>query len=397
MSGTLTGTVVVTLNTGQTLRGTVVADGAPPPPPSPPPPATPSPDGTQVTNPSGTLVDSRHRTFRLVGAAGSYKIDCDGKVTGALVERLYAKGGLCYQQNAHKNWWNAPKDGPVDSDDDWVACPDPTGVAPPPAPPPSGAPSMAAAVGYNTRTFGPAVTLGQNWFISHSGGTQTSYGVSITGDGNYAANDHMRPDHGGDNGRFAGIAFGGGGYFEVDMLIENAPPSGWGNDNSGWPAWWMNAAESVGYNGLPQLNNNQNLEYDASEFMDHSNLMYAAAVHHWYGGQDFNDANMGVNVKCNLPAGTNMGQRHKYGWLWVPATNNTKGYIKNFFDRQQVGATYTWDIYKGGSTPNTSQCPWMSVIDIQHSRLILGTGGKNPLQIYSVDVWQKDGSKNLTG
>ena len=90
-----------------------------------PQPIAPSPDGTTVTDTTGSIVDAEGRTFKLVGPSTNYSIDMDGTVSGANVLRLYAKGGKCYQENVDHMWWYM-------GDTDWIASSDPTGAAPTP-------------------------------------------------------------------------------------------------------------------------------------------------------------------------------------------------------------------------------------------------------------------------
>ena len=107
-------------------RVTELEGGAPVPPSK-----DPSPDGTTVTDTSGAIVDGFGRTFRLVGAAGDYKIDIDGTVSGAGVVQLYAKDATCYQENYQGWWWYMPAD-------QWVQTESPTGEGPTPPDPQPG-------------------------------------------------------------------------------------------------------------------------------------------------------------------------------------------------------------------------------------------------------------------
>jgi len=272
--------------------------------------------------------------------------------------------------------------------------------------PPSSAPPQAQAVGYNMLTHGPDVTLGRNWFaipglatlnlVQNADGSVTDYGVTDADDWHY--NDHFGTDHPGPNNTFAGVAFNGGGYFEIVMSIAN-PIRGWCDPSKdptckGWPAWWGNGIHGA-FSDVPEISNGQNIEYDAAEFLLASNRAYSAGLIHWHAGQTYTEQNAGYGTSnVTLPAANKFAAKHKYGWLWVPATATTKGYIKNYFDDALVGNTYTWDRYGGGSEPNGSGCSFGSIIDIQHHRLMLGTGPENPMTVYSVTVWQKDDSKN---
>lgn len=83
----------------------------------------PSPDGTTVADTHGRIVDAAGRTFKLVESnvrGVGYRIDMDGTVSGAGVVRLYAKGGLCYQENNEGYWWYM-------GESDWIEAQNPTG------------------------------------------------------------------------------------------------------------------------------------------------------------------------------------------------------------------------------------------------------------------------------
>jgi hypothetical protein len=95
---------------------------------NPGPSPDPSPDGTTVTDTSGVIVDSKGRQFRLAGLATNYHITIDGEQSQYTqrVARLYAKSGVCYQENQDDDWWYMPNDT-------WDSTNDPTGEAPPPS------------------------------------------------------------------------------------------------------------------------------------------------------------------------------------------------------------------------------------------------------------------------
>jgi len=284
--------------------------------------------------------------------------------------------------------------------------PPPSPPSPPAPPPPStgdAPPSYAAAVGYTRRTHGPAVTLGQNWFVIPGQRVRQNSDGSVTdpgpGGGSWHYNSHIdtATNH---NSTFRGVGFGGGGYFEIDMLIEN-PLVGYREPpQSGWPAWWCDAVEGgfSDYSVSPGPSV-QHIEFDAAEFMAANNREYSAGIIHWSDAENpnwrFNSGVIGQDSTVRLPSNNNFGVRHKYGWLWVPATANSQGYIKNYYDRQQVGQTYTWTPYVSGNKAQDPGDPPWSIIDRQHMHLMIGTCNENPMTIYTVTVWQKDDSKNL--
>ena len=112
-----------------------------------------------------------------------------------------------------------------------------TTVPPVVTPPDFGVPAPAAAVGYNKRTLGPKVLMGQNWFKSDNGTnvtTNSDGSVTLAGQSNNYNYGILSGD-----GHSYGTAFGGGGYFEIDC-------SWTGNYDSshGWPSLWANAVES---------------------------------------------------------------------------------------------------------------------------------------------------------
>ena len=102
----------------------------------------------------------------------------------------------------------------------------------------SSVPVVAAAVGYNTETFGLAVTLGSNWLLWTDAANvkQNSDGsVTIAGGGNgYNAQIATATPNG--SGSLNGGVFGGGGYFEATLsfvpflLLIMVQPLFWLND-----------------------------------------------------------------------------------------------------------------------------------------------------------------------
>ena len=277
-------------------------------------------------------------------------------------------------------------------------------VRPVAAPPPSGnVPAPAAAVGFNTRTLGPNVTLGSNWFQSVGGSSQNSDGsVRIFGNSTYHFNDHISACSPGNP--FRGVAFGGGGYFEVDMAISGTI-TGWCVPNTeggpasctGWPAWWCSNAYGT-YSALPNtMPDAQGIEYDAAEFLDASSRNFSAGIILWSGdGRLLNNSQVGQGNGFSGPVGFNFAARHKYAWLWVPATNTTQGYIKNYMDGVQFGLTYTWNKYVEGRNwqQSADNDPW-AVMDKSIQKLMIGCGTNNNITVYTVTVWQANDSGNF--
>ncbi len=268
----------------------------------------------------------------------------------------------------------------------------------------AGAPAPAAAVGYNTRTFGPNLTIGTNWFKSNVYGsdpngqnvTQSGNGVILAG-GSNTYNDHLGTARMTGATTWQGTAFGGGAYMEATLSFSGTLV-GWTQPQVGWPSWWANAMEA--YDGSPmqwpgQVTGYKNsVEPDFMEFMQAGNsTVYSSGLHNWYGTNGSDVATNWANT--SFPAGLNGSQSHKYGALWVPATSTTQGYMKYYLDGV-LQRTQVWNKYSTATPPppviGTSA---FSILDNLHLRLILGTHPNNPMTVTSVEVWQASAANNL--
>jgi hypothetical protein len=247
---------------------------------------------------------------------------------------------------------------------------------------PAGIPAVAAAVGYNTETFGPAVTLGSNWTpFSYFGNDPSSIQATQNADGSVTIQD---------SGNNYGAqlesteAFGGGGYFQATMAF----PSG----SAGGGTFWANDIQN-----MVDGNNGGNwVETDIAEFdddaADQASDSYQIQYHNWYGGAGSTAQVYGETGVANVPAGTNFAQPNTYGMLWVPATATSQGYIKFYFNGVQVGNTITWNQYVAGQS--ATQNPF-AVIDSRQLDLLLGTGG-SPTTVYNVQVWQSSAADDVS-
>jgi hypothetical protein len=262
-------------------------------------------------------------------------------------------------------------------------------------------PEPAAAVGFNTRTFGPDITIGRNWHkftffgvsSSHINAVQNPDGsVTINPGGNdYGA--MLCTTARGPGTSFTGVAFGGGGYFQATMKF-NGPASFWANDIENMngvsagigPHHWPGQAYGFG----------NWIEVDFAEF-DSPNV-YGFAIHNWFGkvgsGAKTSTLDSGSPVS---PPGADYTKPNTYGFLWVPATSSRQGYAKFFFNGVQVGNTITWSQYNPSAAPPPSarNGTAYSVLDKLHLALILGTGNSSPNTVYGVEVWQASAADNI--
>ena len=212
--------------------------------------------------------------------------------------------------------------------------------------------------------------------------------------------------------RFVGTAFGGGAYFVATFKFD--PNDVVARKFKGWPAWWSQSLEvslrldgglwdgqAPGYfHGVEA----DFMEYDCGdEVMKKGKVnCYGACMHDWYGVYNVTCKGMchgkgGPGYRENIrvvPADTDFNQYHRYGFLWVPATDEKKGYAKYFFDGKEIGSGWSWGKFTNQQPPPAP--PWLySVIDKHHLVLILGTGVGEPMTVKSVAVWQKSGDDNL--
>ena len=254
----------------------------------------------------------------------------------------------------------------------------------------TGIPAVAAAVGYDTETFGPAVTVGSNWQKFDFFGTDpASVPVTQNADGSVTispgGNDYgaqlSTASVGTTPTNWTGEAFGGGAYFQATMSFTG-PASFWANDVEN-----MATGSTTGQSMSPSW-----IEADIAEFDTPG--VYGFALHNWTstanGGQGINTLNSGSPV---FPAGANYTVPNTYGLLWVPATATTQGYVKWYFDGQQVGNTIYWNQFNPNEPASAN--PY-SVMDSRHMALILGAGSSTPNTVYNVQVWQASAAHDIS-
>jgi Calx-beta domain len=282
-------------------------------------------------------------------------------------------------------------------------------------------PPPAAAVGYNALTFGPAVTVGSNWFLSHFDSSAEATPASqviqnpdgtVSLSGNFGGNGQI--SSAADIGAgWQGIAFGGGAYFEATLSFTGGSSST--SIASGWPSFWAMSAEhligplqNAGDNQWPgqasdygHFNEFDFFEYDVATYTGNSSDI-AGSEHDWYGvwtaATNYQKVSTPYSQNVHAtPAGTDFSTPHRYGFLWVPATATTQGYGQWYFDGVQVGGTLTWNQYSPADPPPpVLGTTAFSIADVQHFPLILGTGDNFPMTVYSVSVWQASAAGNLT-
>ncbi|MET4605077.1 hypothetical protein ABIB90_004572 [Bradyrhizobium sp. JR4.1] len=204
---------------------------------------------------------------------------------------------------------------------------------------------------------------------------------------------------------FVGQAFGGGGYFEAELRFDPTTV----DLKAVWPAFWSVSLESSAalpvqrWNGQ-QPNFNHTVELDIFEYLyalPKPRNIYGAAGHEFFGIYDVTckpgrckvDS---VNNERVAPADTDWSQYHKFGMLWIPATEDSRGSVKFYFDRKQIGSSIQWTKFRDEDPPVTASSPWkFGILDRQHLILILTAGRSSPITVRSVNVWQASARANL--
>lgn len=248
---------------------------------------------------------------------------------------------------------------------------------------------------------------------------------------------------------WVGTAYGGGGYFEATLAFNPAQVVSADLAKDRWPSWWSNPLEAT----VPLYslwywtpNNPQYLHSAEPDFFEYdqwasdrtnnpdpSGRTWGGTIHDWTHVED-PKSSWGYSVppggqvqeadnSDQVPAGMDFTKYHRYGLLWIPATegncNNTvrwnsdgslnltsgNGVAVFFFDGVpfKTSSQYTWCKYnQSDDTPEAMLAIGLAnnwtfgVLDQQHLVLTFGSGGAAQMQVYAVAVWQKNASGNVT-
>lgn len=272
-----------------------------------------------------------------------------------------------------------------------------------PTPPPA-----AAAVGYNTLTYGPAPSLNTNLFSfnflnnTEPGGAQSqnldgSLHLSGASGNTYNAGVTTGQKNTGAPGLFYGTAFGGGAYFEC---VFKFPPGASQPGTAGFPAFWALVIEHLTQNNADTWTGQyppwfRYIELDFMEYVGVPNTQFKSTIHDWSdNGSTVNAAN-GATV--TLPSGSSFANYNKYGGLWVPATSTSRGYWATYFNDALIRSNYSWIPFNSLTAPPVVDGTTLgNFLDQQHLMPILGVSSTNyPIDCQSFSVWQASGAGNL--
>lgn len=281
----------------------------------------------------------------------------------------------------------------------------------------SNAPGPAAAVGYTTQTFNSitvGTSIGQLQSYTFFGNTEPGGCIGTSGanlllGATANCNYGVSTAHSTGGSNWAGIAFGGGAYFEATYSL-GATPTGSG------VAWWANDIEheTAGNPAYTSWVEPDFFEYDTAH-----NNENGISDWNWYNCQSGGphcSSSSNINVETpaisgaspiTYPGGVLNTGTHRWGWLWVPATASTQGYSKRFIDGVQIGPTSYWNLYNAttelwsgsgaqpANFPPTASGVTFNVIDTLHLAPILGGSNSVKMTVSSVVVWQASSANNL--
>lgn len=285
-------------------------------------------------------------------------------------------------------------------------------------------PAYADAVGYRTLTFSTASSFtpatvdlansrasGFQWYRGNFFGIDVSKQIVSLSDGIATVSDPfanlcLSSVAKTGTGTFVGRAFGGGGYFEATARFD----PGAVNVANGWPSVWTMAVEHLvempGENWPGQSSAYKNFievdlfEYNKEAVSDHQT--YSSSLHHWYGQyaqnqafSNFADSQEIRRYQANPPIAMDWTAWNRFGMLWVPATDATRGYIAFYCNGAETYRRY-WDKWNAPAPPPSASTGWaFGALDQQHLALLLGSGTLSPLQVRSFNVWQSSDASNL--
>lgn len=298
---------------------------------------------------------------------------------------------------------------------------------------PAKPPPQAAEVGYTKNTFASHLSeaeidftdsgrAGFRWYVRNPfGGTSSDPkklmifepdgSLTITWGSIWTAATKYSPGN-----WAAGVAFGGGGYFEAELKFN--PDEILSTKSNWWPSFWSVALEHLArmegeqWPGMPP-GYAHFTEIDFFEFSGWwkppAKCCYAGTVNDWYGiwnetcqkGFCVRNNNLSGKTKfknflISFPPETDFSKYHRYGVLWVPATDTTPGYIQYYFDGKPTSDRVSWSKYSDQPPPPGDALWTFGILDKQHLVVTLGTGKGRPLTIKSVNVWQSSNDHNLT-
>ncbi|MGD0189775.1 MAG: hypothetical protein ABSD74_03425 [Rhizomicrobium sp.] len=206
---------------------------------------------------------------------------------------------------------------------------------------------------------------------------------------------------------WVGTAFGGGFYAEATFRFNASQV----NVADGWPAFWADAVENCAdiESGLqwPDQPDGYN-QFSETDFFEYYYTPgkplndYSMTMHDWYGIWDqtcpggWCDVNTDDSDTRTAPPNTDWMRYHTIGFLWVPATASSSGYVQSYFDGKAMGPSIGWTQFNTQAPPPGPGASWtFGITDRDHLVIFLDTGVNQNFTIKSVKVWQASAAANL--
>lgn len=296
------------------------------------------------------------------------------------------------------------------------------------------APPQAAEVGYTRNTFATHLREadidlqdiarpGFKWYLRGNFGNRSSSakGLTFNTDGSLTINGgsmwtaaltESPPKW---PAKWTGIAFGGGGYFEAELKFN--PDDTILGKTPWWPSFWSIAVEHFArlkeeqWPGMPP----GYVHYTEVDFFELGKgwwappkCCYAGTINDWYGiwnqtckkgfcvrNNNLSGQTKFKNFRISYPPQIDFNEYHRYGLLWVPATDTSPGYAQYYFDGKPTSDRVTWTKFSD-QPPPPGDAPWtFGILDKQHLVVTVGSGKDQPLTIRAINVWQSSNDKNL--
>jgi hypothetical protein len=357
----------------------------------------PSPDGTTVSAGSSAIITDRWGNVLGISPAGQVVVNGTVDLLTGNVVSIAAKQGVVWQTNKAGGQWSY-------QNGKWQQEVAPGGQASAGSGASTGssgvvsggtldasAPAPVSLLGSKVSRvfasdFSSGDVIGRDFFLKRPawmGPLDPKWIEFHAGDGMHLLGDgagpglsllSVNPDPQ-DNRKWIGAAFDGAIYSEVEAAFDatQAEPDGV------WPGphWAMSAEHLFPRPGIDP--DDEWLEPDAHEMMaGHFGQpagYYEATLHHWTrNGEKVPQTLQQIAMPGGVPG---FNQRHFYGYLIMPATDSTPGWLQWCFDRKPVANVIRFA--KGA--------PY-SLAGMHHMPIILGTGMNFRVRFYSAQMWR---------
>lgn len=209
---------------------------------------------------------------------------------------------------------------------------------------------------------------------------------------------------------FVGTAFGGGACIAVTLRFKPDRQA----SLPGHPSFWTMSLEHLLDNGadqwpgMPQAYKHF-VEWDIFEYYKAPEPQFLSSWIDWYGYYILEKGNSRamrgcvrpyckkagsfVNNVSAFPNGLDWNNWQQIIGLWVPKNSTQHGYIQVFLNGRPISVRKEWDSMSKSAMREEALLNFSS-LDSQHQVLVISSGSL-PMEIASVNVWQKNADSNM--